>query len=241
MGQLHFPVTKVEAKKAGDSYSSKQNKRALFPTRLRALRESAGLSQESLAKSLNISKSTVGLYETGDTLPNAKVLFDMAVLYGVSADYLLGLTDFKDARRRACTLEDFGFSQAAVEHIDMMSTVKSLEELGLRSGEDNYKSEMIYDRAAFNMLVRLLETPRFIQFLHNAAVYSDTHIPGDQRIEMTHEAGNTSRKYKTSGAVINELLMQTALTPLIEALREIEKERAAAEEQEASNDAESNG
>lgn len=39
-----------------------------------------------------MSKSTVGLWETGDTLPDAKSLRDLAEYFGVTADFLVGLS-----------------------------------------------------------------------------------------------------------------------------------------------------
>jgi len=92
MEQLFFPVTRREAERQGVQYSSEKNKVALFPTQLRKLRERKGVSQSTLSKALGVSKSTIGLWETGDTLPDAKSLHDIAEYFGVTADYLLGLS-----------------------------------------------------------------------------------------------------------------------------------------------------
>ena len=92
MERLIFPVTKKEAEKSGRKYSSEENKKALFPSQLRDLRKEKGISQETLARDLGVSKSTIGLYETGDTLPDAKTLHDIAIYFDISADWLLGLS-----------------------------------------------------------------------------------------------------------------------------------------------------
>ena len=97
MSQLIFPVTKKEAEKKGVRYSSEENRNAIFPSRLRLLREESGVSQATLAAKLGISKSTLGLYETGDTLPDAKTLYDMAKYFKVSADYLLNISAERSA------------------------------------------------------------------------------------------------------------------------------------------------
>lgn len=91
MERLIFPTTKKEAEKSGIPYSSEANKKALFPSQLRELRKKKGISQETLARDLGVSKSTIGLYETGDTLPDARTLRDLAIYFSVSADWLLGL------------------------------------------------------------------------------------------------------------------------------------------------------
>ncbi len=97
MEQMFFPVTQKKASQTGTARSSAANKNALFPTQLRKLRKEKGVSQDELSKILGVSKSTLGLWETGDTLPDARSLHDLAVYYGVSADYLLGLSDVQTA------------------------------------------------------------------------------------------------------------------------------------------------
>ena len=240
MKRLVFPITEKEAKKTGKTYSSATNRGAVFPSRLRELREKAGLSQAALANVLHVSKSTVGLHETGDTLPDAKTLYDLAEIYGVSADYILGRTDFSDTTLRAGTLEDYGFSQAAVKTIADLSTSKFLESVGAQSEKDNFERERICTGAAFDMLVRLLEDARFVGFLHGAAIYAEMHISDDSRIEAKTQIGKYGYTYKTTGAVIREITMQEALSPLIALLKDIEVNRAEHEKKEAGDDAEDN-
>lgn len=97
MEQTFFPVTRREAERIGIQYSSEVNKSALFPSRLRELRAEKRVSQEALSKVLGVSKSTIGLWENGDTLPDAKSVCDLAAYYGVSTDFLLGKTDISSA------------------------------------------------------------------------------------------------------------------------------------------------
>lgn len=118
MDRLIFPVTKKEAEKQGIKYSSQKNKEALFPSRLRELREKKGISQEGLARDFEVSKSTIGLYETGDTLPNAKTLHDLAVYFDVSADYLLGLQDTPSTDADVKVICEYtGLSEGAVKRL----------------------------------------------------------------------------------------------------------------------------
>lgn len=115
MEQLKFPVTKREAEKAGIEYSSVANKNAMFPSRLRALREEKGISQANLASLLGVSKSTIGLYETGDTLPDIETADKLCDCFGVSADYLLGRSPTKSQdikTREVCAYT--GLSEVAV-------------------------------------------------------------------------------------------------------------------------------
>lgn len=113
-----FPVTKKAAEKEGIKYSSETNKNALFPYQLRELRKKAGVSQDKMAQSLGLSKSTLGLYETGDTLPDARTLRDIAVFFNVSTDYLVGLSSIPSTNndtRDIC--EKTGLSEHTVSRL----------------------------------------------------------------------------------------------------------------------------
>lgn len=57
----------------------------------RKAREEAGLKAERAATELGVSITTLFNWERGDTPPNARNIRDMARLYNVSADYLIGL------------------------------------------------------------------------------------------------------------------------------------------------------
>jgi transcriptional regulator with XRE-family HTH domain len=69
-----------------------------FPERLKELRESRGLSQEALADTLGIPRSSITHYEKSEhgdreRLPRKERLEKIADYFGVSVDYLLGRTD----------------------------------------------------------------------------------------------------------------------------------------------------
>ena len=58
--------------------------------RLRRLRSQRNLSQIALAQQLGVSKSVVSAYENNVHLPPYDVLIQLARIFGVSTDYLLG-------------------------------------------------------------------------------------------------------------------------------------------------------
>jgi transcriptional regulator with XRE-family HTH domain len=69
-----------------------------FPERLKELRESRGLSQEALADTLGIPRSSITHYEKSqlddkERLPRRERLEKIADYFGVSVDYLLGRTN----------------------------------------------------------------------------------------------------------------------------------------------------
>lgn len=58
-------------------------------------RKQAGLSQEQLAKKLNVSLSSIAMYETNKRQPDNETILNMSNLFNVSTDYLLD-NDLKD-------------------------------------------------------------------------------------------------------------------------------------------------
>ena len=59
--------------------------------RLKFLRKQRKITQEELAKSINVERSSVGKYETGTT-PSMEILVRISNYFGVSVDFLLGKT-----------------------------------------------------------------------------------------------------------------------------------------------------
>ena len=64
-----------------------------FSTRVKALREKAGLSMEQLANRLEVTKSRINMWENNGTVPRMDVLIALAKFFNVSTDYLLGNDD----------------------------------------------------------------------------------------------------------------------------------------------------
>jgi|SRR5699024_8622709 len=60
-----------------------------FGSRLRFLRKRLALTQEKLGKILNVSASTIGMYERGEREPSFKTLKHIAEYFETSIDYLL--------------------------------------------------------------------------------------------------------------------------------------------------------
>lgn len=62
-----------------------------FGNRLRKLRENRHLTQTQVAVRLNISKSAMSGYENNIKTPSVDILIQLAQVYNVTTDYLLGL------------------------------------------------------------------------------------------------------------------------------------------------------
>ena len=66
---------------------------------LTELRRAQGLTQSELAAKLHYSDKAVSKWERAEALPDTEVLYDIAMLYGVTLDYLV--TDHKGALPQA--------------------------------------------------------------------------------------------------------------------------------------------
>lgn len=64
----------------------------MLGAKIRELRHSQNYTQEDLAQKLKISKSTIGMYEQDRRSPDLDTLIQLAHIFHVSTDYLLGNT-----------------------------------------------------------------------------------------------------------------------------------------------------
>ncbi len=62
--------------------------------RIKQLRKARGLRQADVARETCIDQKTLSNYETGRTNPDSYAIVQMADFFGVTADYLLGLSDY---------------------------------------------------------------------------------------------------------------------------------------------------
>lgn len=67
--------------------------------RIRNLREDNDLTQNNIAKMLNITQRTYSHYELGDRNLPLDILVELADYYNCSVDYLLGRTNKKEVNK----------------------------------------------------------------------------------------------------------------------------------------------
>ena len=63
----------------------------MIAERIKYLRERSGMTQAGLAKVLGITRSSVNAWEMGISVPSTQYIVELAGLFKVSTDYLLGL------------------------------------------------------------------------------------------------------------------------------------------------------
>ena len=65
----------------------------IFADKVVQLRKKSGWSQEELAEKLNVTRQSVSKWEGAQSIPDLEKILQLAQIFGVSTDYLLGLTD----------------------------------------------------------------------------------------------------------------------------------------------------
>ena len=71
----------------------------IFNERLRILREEKGLTQEGIAKEMQIPLRSYNRLESNGSKTNYDTLLKIADYYGVSVDWLMGRTDRREVNR----------------------------------------------------------------------------------------------------------------------------------------------
>ena len=62
----------------------------LIAETIRANRKAAGLTQEQLAEAMGVTVGAVSKWESGATTPDLSSILELAALFGISVDVLLG-------------------------------------------------------------------------------------------------------------------------------------------------------
>lgn len=64
----------------------------MIADKIKMLRNANNMTQSDLAKKLNITRSSVNAWEMGISVPSTTYIVELAQLFRVSTDYLLGLS-----------------------------------------------------------------------------------------------------------------------------------------------------
>lgn len=102
----------------------------VFGERLRKLRLERGKTIYNVADDFYLSASVIGCYERGVNEPPLGRVTAFAKYYGVSTDYLLGMTDIRTAdndMKCACIMT--GFSNEIIEMLHYLSGISWAKEM----------------------------------------------------------------------------------------------------------------
>ena len=77
-----------------NNINTNDKKRGETRLNIKNIREQAGLTQAEVAKALNVGQSAVAAWETGQALPRADKLIDIAKLLNCTIEELLKKTNY---------------------------------------------------------------------------------------------------------------------------------------------------
>ena len=85
--------------------------------RIKSIREQNHLTQTELAKRLGITRSSVNAWEMGISVPSTQYLTELASLFHVSTDYLLGIDGTSTIDISGLTDEDKFIVLTIIRHL----------------------------------------------------------------------------------------------------------------------------
>ena len=89
----------------------------MVSSRIKHLRESNDMTQAELARHLGITRSSVNAWEMGISVPSTQCIVELACLFDVSTDYLLGLGATSSLQLDGLTAEDVEVIYGLVRHL----------------------------------------------------------------------------------------------------------------------------
>ena len=106
-----------------------------YAERIRRLRKGRGLSQEELAARLGVSRSAVGMYETGKREPDFATWETIADLFDVDMDYLMGRSKVE---RRGSSPVPPGFERPLMQQVPLIGRIACGEPITAEENLEGY-------------------------------------------------------------------------------------------------------
>lgn len=131
----------------------------IFATRTKTLRKERGLSQTELAAALDISRTSVNLYESASRVPDITALARYASFFSVTSDYLLGLSDDRAVPDKLKDSWEIVISPDGDDTIAKLYKDGNLAQVNVVSRY--YKDEYNMEVAAKEAVKKLFEPHRF--------------------------------------------------------------------------------
>jgi len=85
--------------------------------RIKRLREDMNMTQTALAKALSITRSSVNAWEMGISVPSTQYIVELAEIFHVSTDYLLGVNVSSTVSVKGLTDEDIALVHSIIKHL----------------------------------------------------------------------------------------------------------------------------
>ena len=85
--------------------------------RVKFLREQKNMTQSELARKLSITRSSVNAWEMGISVPSTQYIVELANMFQVSTDYLLGVDVSATINVSGLSEQDIQVMQILTEHL----------------------------------------------------------------------------------------------------------------------------
>ena len=89
----------------------------MIADRIKFLREESGYTQAELARRLGITRSSVNAWEMGISVPSTQYIIDLAKIFSVSTDYLLGMDTSASIQLDGLTPEDMQIVYSLINNL----------------------------------------------------------------------------------------------------------------------------
>ena len=89
----------------------------MIADRIKSLREKTNKTQSGLAKQLGITRSSVNAWEMGISVPSTQYIVELAHIFHVSTDFLLGVDDTSSVSVAGLTEKDIELVHSLIAHL----------------------------------------------------------------------------------------------------------------------------
>ncbi len=94
----------------------------MIAERIRNLREEKNMTQTELAKKLGITRSSVNAWEMGISVPSTQYIVELAGIFKISTDYLLGVNHSATINVSGLTDADIQLVHGIISHLKEKNT-----------------------------------------------------------------------------------------------------------------------
>lgn len=181
----------------------------------------SGKSHEEICEGAGVASGAMSDWAADNKTATIDSLYKIAKYFGVSTDWLLGLSNYTEDAARQITLFQLGFSETAANQLaSIAGAVFAASELGKQARKkvstvNNPHGFTFQDEArAFLALNALLENPDFILSLSNAWAYMKYSGQYDRSQSMTIGGGFLPEPFSASSGVLVDALWNRVAEPL---------------------------
>jgi len=164
----------------------------LFVERLKTLRESAGISQEELAKKIGLKRVAVTNYENGVRMPNLVMIVKIAEYFNVTTDYLLG-KERHSKPEYADAIERLGLWNKNIDCLNKLQTL--IEALNQEMATSQDASEEILSSEYFYYTKALEITNIFLYVILKRIDYDMVYLPQEIDKYLKYTVGGLAKQF----------------------------------------------